>query len=193
MFDMNTEYEASNWAILEKERYEQMLRPSWEDLGGVTLNTLLQEGCAPHITTLPANLQERFGDRPWPQHSLYDRLVDQNYLPYVKPLGIAESWELELIGDNSYQVDGKRHSLAGDSLAALNILMLTRDTPLKRVEAMQLGFFTGRSRQERKKLFDNSVSRLMLRVMPHQLMEYPESRGGATRMHGSVRICDRRD
>ncbi|HJQ09092.1 MAG TPA: hypothetical protein VJ836_06450 [Candidatus Saccharimonadales bacterium] len=202
---MSVEVDRQHWATAEMLRYKERLAEGRgilmpESIGRVTLGLLVEHGRAPYITELPHRLQiAGFADRPWPTHSLYDRLVDIRYIPpLTMPNGFKlipqDIWELKIIDNVRVNVDGRVHRLRGDQLAVLNIYLLTRDMTLLDNEAVRLGF-APRGTTFMRNSFAQARRELANKMGPHRLLRRAEGSDHFVhwQLHPGVYTRDSRD
>src|SRR5256885_3797740 len=81
------------------------------------------------LPPLPVRLRGSFLERPWPAHSLGERIVDAAYIPPAPSPPDAEPWTLAILADRRLWLGGRICNLfpEGYPLRFLNICLLTRD------------------------------------------------------------------
>lgn len=157
------------------------------------------------IDMLSAHLRV-FADRPWPTHSLSDRIVDQEYIPIVTDPPTAEAWIMEIRSDRKIAVNGKATSFyKGVSLKLLNLLFLTCDQRLTSRDFVTLGLAEYGEVLKNDPHFYNSYldsqthtyraarQRLQEKVAPYNLFDRPKLDAYTSyRINPSMRLVDRR-
>jgi hypothetical protein len=162
----------------------------------VTLFDVVGEGRLAEITP---QLPEAFFQRPWPQHSLGDRIVDIDYIPILPVTDPEQGWPFELVEDRVISIDGNRRRLAGASLVWLNLKLLTRDYFLRDRQVNALAQATLRWAPDPVAL-RVAAKRLRVSAAPRQLVEYTKlgsGRGssaysGGSRLTPAAHIEDKR-
>jgi hypothetical protein len=124
-------------ALAEQERLGRaaaIAQATWP-LGAVSLREFL--GTA-GVRQLPLHLQDKFTYRPWPTHSLDERIIDLDYVPWTPPGAPETIGHVEVVGSHTIMIDGQARMVKGNKLRLLNVYLLTRDWALRYEELRQL-------------------------------------------------------
>ncbi len=121
----------------------------------------------------PLRLRSPFLDRPWPLHSLLDRIVDVRYVPKMEPTNPRRAWNLEIVNDKVIRVDGRQKHMNGDVLLAFNLGLLTRDWALRSDEMSALVFDDKRHPRDIERAFTTARLRLDNSARSHDLFDPP--------------------
>lgn len=146
---------------------------------------------------VPLRLRRGFLSRPWPEHSLLDKIVDLGYVPAVHPTPGEGAWQIEILKDKVALFNDQRKHLNGDVLLTFNLMLLTRDWALTNHEMASLVFDDKRSPTAIARAFVNARIRLNDAAQPERELFTPrlgDERGiiTARRLAPEVVLLDRR-
>lgn len=143
-------------------------------------------------TPVPVRFRHGFLNRPWPTHALYERIVDAELIPFVRPDNPTARRPIEIVGDRSLRASGRRTSLNGDVLVCFNLGLLTRDWAMRTDELVTLMQFDDKRTPAAIARALNSARFRVNGHLPGMYAQPPDGKNVAYQFSPDLAVIDRR-